>query len=211
MLMATTFFLFRIMLFWCRLCLPSASRVVKGPNGHNAPWPTIFHPSCSLTAALWSWWLHSPLYSGGHTQGKEQSCSYRPTVNMDSKSGLKSSLEATLKGRTVIPRRSLKKMQFLYSHILNSPLLYWVLYGIKPKLSIPYWKQTQKSSKLIQVSLETEVFSDSVSSFDLAPVWLFTSVSAVSDICFASKLIFSGNSSAKIKRHTESIQGQYAS
>jgi len=64
----------------------------------------------------------------------------------------------------------------------------------------------QKSSKLIQVSLETEFLSDSTSSFDLPPVLLFIPVSAVSDVRFASKMIFSCNSSAEIRQDTESRQ-----
>lgn len=208
MLIATDFnnyfFLFRIVLSWCRLCLPSASWV----NAHNTPWPTIFHPSCSLTAALRIRWLCSPLYSGGHTQGTEQGCSHTPTVNRDSISDLKSSLEATLKGR-IDKADLLRRYNFFKAEFWILPLLYSILYGIKPKPSIPYWKQMQKSSKVIQVSLETEIFSDAVPSFDLVPVLLFIPLSALSDICFVSKLILSGFS-AKTKRHTEPIQWQYA-
>lgn len=139
MLMATDFHFFFSSELCCFVadCLPSASWVRKEPNSCSTPRPMIFHSSCSLTAVLWSWWLCSPLCSGGHTQATEQGCSYRPTVNRDSTCGLKSSLEATLKGRIAIQRRSLKKIQFLYSHVLNFTIV--ILYIVWNKIQTLYF------------------------------------------------------------------------
>lgn len=123
MLMATDFHFFFSSELCCFVadCLPSASWVRKEPNSFSTPRPMIFHPSCSLTAVLWSWWLCSPLCS----------------VNRDSTCGLKSSLEATLKGRIAIQRRSLKKIQFLYSHVLNFTIV--ILYIVWNKIQTLYF------------------------------------------------------------------------
>lgn len=101
--------------------------------------PQLQSDSCFMELALCS-----PLYSEGHTQGTEQGCSHRPSVNRDSTYGLKSSLEATLKGRIAIQRRPAMMMQFPYSHVLNFTIV----------IQHIVWNKTQALYSLLETNAE---------------------------------------------------------
>lgn len=201
------FFCLRIVLFRCRLCLPSGWCVGCVRTLHDLPssthitgWQMLYEAGgCVLHWTLEE--IHKTQRGAAPTDLLSTgtlSLVWRVALGLAWMAGW-------LYKEDLLRRYSFYIVTF---HIF--PLLYCIFYGIKPKTPAPYWKQTQKSSKLIQVSLETEVLSDSISSFDLSPVWLFVPVSVVSDIRFASKLIFSCNSSAEIRRQTEPVQWQYA-
>lgn len=95
-----------------------------------------FHPHYSLTHPLWSWWLCSPVYSGGHTQDTTCSGTYRPTIN--SKSGMKSHLQTRLRE---LCKELLTRYSFYIVTVNVLLLLYCIFYGGKKK------KETNNSNK----------------------------------------------------------------